>query len=94
MVVVARLYKHGELREHRGTGGKFVKADPCDACGKPTNEATRMTDDEVCQGSDGPGFFLCDRKRCTALYENLPVDERRTLFTAQRTINDHKRRSA
>lgn len=87
-----KKYKHGSLDEHRGTDGRYVKADPCDGCGKPCNEATRMTDDEVCDGSDGPGFFLCDRKRCMARYADLPVEARRDLFTAQRAINDSRRR--
>jgi hypothetical protein len=87
---MARLYKHGELREHRGGDGKYVKADPCDGCGKPTNEATRMTDDEVCGGSDGPGFFICDRKRCSAKLEPMTVEQRREHYTKQREINRSK----
>lgn len=84
---MTKKFKHGTLDEHRGDGGRYVKADRCDACGKACNEATRMTDDEVCEGSDGPGFFLCDRKRCMASYAELPVEARRELFTAQRAKN-------
>lgn len=73
--------------EDRGRGGRFRKAPACDACGKPTNEAERYTDDEVCQGSDGPGFFLCHRKRCIAA-RDLPLKQRRSLYTAMRAAND------
>lgn len=84
---MAKLLKHGDLHEHRGSNGKFVKADACDACGKPCNEAERYTDDEVCQGSDAPGFFLCHRKRCMKA-RDLPLAERKALYTAQRKLND------
>jgi len=67
----------------RGRNGRYKKAPPCDACNKPTNEAERYTDDEVCQGSDGPGFFLCHRKRCITK-RDLPLEERRTLYTLTR----------
>lgn len=89
-MTTTKKYKHGDLREHRGTSGRYIKADPCDACGKPCNEATRMTDDEVCGGTDGPGFYLCDRKRCVARYTDLGVEARRQLFATQRAINDGK----
>jgi hypothetical protein len=79
--------KHGALPEDRGSNGKYVRSSPCDACGKPTNEATRATDDEVCGGSDGPGFYLCDRKRCQAKVPD-GVEERRAYYTAQRALND------
>lgn len=55
-----KLFKHTD----KDARGKYSAAPKCDCCGKPTNEALRYTDDEVCQGSDGPGFYLCHRKRC------------------------------
>lgn len=80
-------FKHGDLAEDRGRDGKYTRSSPCDACGKPTNEATRATDDEVCQGTDNPGFYLCDRKRCHA---KIPdgLEERRAYYNAQRALND------
>lgn len=83
--------KHGALRSDRGRDGRYVRSVPCDACGKPTNEATRATDDEVCGGSDAPGFYLCDRKRCGA---RIPADaeERRAYYAAQRALNDAAQR--
>lgn len=72
--------------------GRYTKADPCDACGRACNEAERYTDDEVCGCSDGPGFYLCHRKRCITA-RDPPLEERRTLYTAQREINNSKRRA-
>ena len=70
-----------DAREARG--GRFVSTPPCDACGKPTG-ADYMTDSEVCGDSDGPGFFICNRSRCSAKCEKLGVEERRALYTATR----------
>jgi len=77
-----KLFLHDRRRN-----GRYSKAPACDACGKPTNEAERYTDDEVCTNTDGPGFFLCHRKRCIAA-RDLPLEERRTLYTEQRAKND------
>lgn len=68
-------------------GGKFKKSPPCDACGKPVG-TDYMTDDEVVGNGDGPGFFLCDRKRCEAKRDALDVAGRRALYTAQRAKNN------
>lgn len=38
---------------------------PCDACGQPL-EGVHITDDEVCHGTDRPGYFLCGRAKCPA----------------------------
>jgi hypothetical protein len=67
----------------RDASQRFRKTHPCDACGKPVG-TDHITDDEVCGSSDGPGFFLCDRKRCCAKREPLSVEERRALYTATR----------
>lgn len=63
--------------------GKYTKSPSCDGCGKPVG-TDYFTDDEVCQGSDGPGFFLCDRKECAKSLEGLPVAERRALYRSVR----------
>lgn len=55
----------------------------CDCCSEPI-VGDYMTDDEVCQGSDAPGFCLCDRPECRALHENLTVADRRALYSAGR----------
>ena len=70
-----------ELRDD--SSGQFVKTQPCDGCGKPTGR-DYFTDDEVCGGSDGPGFYLCGRKRCCAKREHLSVEARRELYTRVR----------
>ena len=77
-----KLYKHD-----RKINGKYASAPKCDACGKPTNEAERYTDDEVCGGSDGPGFYLCHRKRCIAK-RDVDLASRTALYTAQRAKNN------
>lgn len=78
------LYPHTS----KGQDGKYVAAPKCDCCGKATNEAERYTDDEVCAGTDGPGFYLCHRKRCIAKRDLLDLAARTTLYTAQRAAND------
>ncbi len=74
-------------RRRRERDGRYAIEQRCDACGKPIH-GEYFTDDEVCCGSDGPGFFLCGRKRCGARYESLPIEKRRELFTEQRTKNE------
>lgn len=66
--------------------GKFIASPACDCCGKPTGRDYN-TDDEVCGSTDGPGFYLCSRKRCGAKTEGLDVEARRALYTAQRVKN-------
>ena len=71
----------------RDSSGRYKKTHACDGCGKPVG-TDHMTDDEVCAGGDGPGFFLCDRKRCptnNATFQNKPVAERLAFYTATRT---------
>jgi hypothetical protein len=81
------LPKH-ELRE-RG-GGRFRTTSPCDACGKPVG-TDFVTDAEVCDGSDGPGFYLCSRKVCEKKRNGLSVCERRAMYTTQRAHNNAAR---
>jgi hypothetical protein len=73
-----------EKREREN--GRFAVSEACDCCGKGTGR-DYCTDDEVCGGTDGPGFFLCARARCRAKVEGLGVEERRVLYTAQRAAN-------
>ncbi len=61
--------------------GRYRKSPPCDACNKPVG-TNWFTDDEVVGGSDGPGFYLCERKRCVAKREGLSVEEREALYEA------------
>lgn len=81
-----KLDRHAhDDRDHRS--GKFRKTELCDACGKRVGTAY-FTDTDVCGSTDGPGFFLCDRKRCMAKRDGLDEAARRALYTAQRAIND------
>ncbi len=75
---------HGERAPRTG---RYAKSRACDGCGKPCGTAY-FTDDEVCGGSDGPGFYLCERKRCMAARDDKSVDERRALYAAQRAKNE------
>jgi hypothetical protein len=65
------------------SSGQFIKSAACDGCGKPVG-TNYFTDDEVCGGGDGPGFYLCERKRCAARREGMSVDERRALYERTR----------
>lgn len=75
--------------ERESGGGRFSKTPPCDACGKPVG-TDFMTDDEVVGSGDGPGFFLCDRKRCAAKRDQLDVPARKAMYAAQRAKNNAK----
>lgn len=72
-----------DARERRG--GRFAPSQACDACGKPCG-TEYGTDDEVCAGGDGPGFYLCSRLRC-ARRRGGTVEERRAHYAAQRERN-------
>lgn len=47
----------------RGVSGRFQKSTACDFCGKSC-AGGHQSDDRVCGGGDGPGFYLCDRPSC------------------------------
>jgi len=70
-------------RERASQSGHFKKTPLCDCCNKPVG-TNYYTDDEVCKGSDDPGFYLCERKRCAPLYAGLTVAQRAHLFGAVR----------
>jgi hypothetical protein len=65
---------------NRESNGRYAVEVRCDVCGKPVRGGY-ATDDEVCEGGDGPGFRLCSRKRCIAQYEGKPVAERRAIYS-------------
>jgi hypothetical protein len=70
--------------------GRYVESRRCDACGRPCG-TDYGTDDDVCGGSDGPGFFLC-LDYCNEV-RHLGVEERRHHYTAQRARNDARERA-
>lgn len=67
----------------------------CDGCGVSFDcdePDAHYTDDEVCDGGDGPGFFLCSK--CGNATSGLGIEARRTLYTEQRERNDAAKREA
>ena len=84
-----------ERHNRREADGRYAAGFLCDCCGKPAG-TNPLVDYDVCGDSDGPGFFLCERKRCNAVREARTIEERRALYTAQRIKNyfapgDHAR---
>lgn len=73
-------------QRERAGGGRYSATPPCDACGRSTG-AAMVSDDEVCGSGDGPGFYLCDRLRCSQALEGITVDQRRAHYEAQRMKN-------
>lgn len=73
--------------QRRADDGKYAKSIACDGCGKPCKD-DHMTDEEACGGSDGPGFFLCHRKRCVAKLELMTPACRKAHYTLQRAKNN------
>jgi hypothetical protein len=75
--------KHGsDPSRRREDNGRYAIEQPCDACGKPIH-GDYSTDDEVCAGTDCPGFFLCQRKSCWKKYENMDRATRTRFFFEQ-----------
>jgi hypothetical protein len=70
--------------------GRFKKHPACDCCGKPCTEF--FTDERVCGGGDGPGFFICGRKACSAKAQRVEleggIEALRKLYTLQRELNN------
>jgi hypothetical protein len=77
-----------ERQRPRECDGRFSDWQRCDGCGKPVKPGEHYTDDEVCGSTDGPGFFLCARKRCAQHRNALDVAARRELYTNQRRKNE------
>ena len=75
--------RHGsDPARRRESDGRYAIEQPCDACGKPIH-GEYATDDEVCCGTDCPGFFLCGRKTCWKKYEHMNRAERTRFFFEQ-----------
>jgi hypothetical protein len=77
-------------RDRLRSSGRFASHPKCDGCGRPCTE--HFTDDRVCGGGDGPGFFLCGRKSCVAKREAVEaqggIGALRLYYTNQRTKNE------
>jgi hypothetical protein len=58
----------------------------CDGCGVEISEDDFCTDSEVCDGSDAPGFFVCNTCATSEL-QSKSVAERSAHYTAQRELN-------
>lgn len=77
-------------RRNRERNGRYRNEDTrCDVCarGIDTQASEYCTDDEVCQGSDGPGFFLCNHPTCCRVQLRvlaLPPEARRRIYAAVR----------
>ena len=75
----------------REAGGRFRAVPKCDFCGKPIT-GEHFSDPRVCGGGDGPGFFLCDRKRCSDKRERYEQEHGLQAlgehYVAQRTANE------
>jgi hypothetical protein len=80
MATALKRHQHDD-RDHRS--GRYQKSPACDGCGKPVG-TNYYTDDAVCGGGDGPGFYVCDRKRCQAALSGLSADQRRAVYVATR----------
>jgi len=72
--------------ERDEASGRYVGTERCDLCGKPVG-TDYMTDGEVCGTGDGPGFYLCERRRCVAARAGLSVETRRAAYEARRFEN-------
>ena len=79
----------------RGRAGRFERHPRCDGCGLPCTE--HYTDDRVCKGGDGPGFYLCNRVACVQTRARVEASgglaALLALYEAQRRRNDHAQRS-
>lgn len=85
-----------QWEDEDGSPGRAIYADGtkqpardsylCDACGVEIANGEHCTDEEVCGGSDDPGFFLCET--CITKHADLAVEARREIYTAQREAND------
>lgn len=81
--LTAALDRRPMHEERDACSGRYKTSHPCDGCNRPVG-TDHCTDSEVCGGTDGPGFFLCDRKSCAKKLDGLGVEARRTVYTANR----------
>ena len=79
---MSALHRHGY--DERDRSGRYRRSELCDGCNKPIGTAY-FTDADVCGGTDGPGFLVCDRARCGKALDGLSVKERRAHYTAKRS---------
>lgn len=79
MTTALKRHQHDDRRDD----GKYRKTPACDGCGKPVG-TNYYTDNDVCGSTDGPGFYVCDRKRCVKSLEKLDVEGRRAVYVATR----------
>lgn len=80
---------HGTRHDARErNSGRFRASLRCDFCGGSVGNNAYLSDDAVCAGGDGPGFYLCARKACTTACGKLSLETRRALYTAQRAVNE------
>jgi hypothetical protein len=79
------MTKKLERMQHnaRSRNGQYRVTPKCDGCGKPIG-TNYFTDSDICGGSDGPGFYICDRVRCAKRLEGLNVEQRRAVYEATR----------
>lgn len=75
------MSKHND----RDQTGRYKNTHACDGCTLPVG-ADHMTDEEVCGGSDGPGWYICHRRRCAAKLDGLSVEQRREVYTKNREV--------
>jgi hypothetical protein len=59
----------------------------CDACGEVIVDAY-STDDEICGGGDGPGFFL--HSTCGAVCASRSLEDRREIYQGGRHRGRHR----
>ena len=82
------------LHQPRHPDGRWSHAPACDFCARPCarpldsdTDETYFTDARACGSTDGPGFYLCGRKRCILRRERL---EEKQGFDA---VAEHYRRT-
>lgn len=64
----------------RDTSGRYSAHPTCEACRKPIT-GDYLSDDETCNTHGSAGLILCDRVRCSAKRQALPVALRVAYYT-------------
>jgi len=72
--------------QKRDRAGRYARHTRCDGCGLPIR-GQYLTDEAVCGGTDGPGFYLCWRVRCSRRRAQLGLAERGAFYAEQRRKN-------
>lgn len=84
-------------RRNRERNGRYRDEDTrCDLCarGIDTQASAWFTDDDACDGNDGPGFYLCRHPTCQKMQAKvamLPVEARRAIYTKVRDTGKPQR---